>query len=104
MERLGWSRDARRLTLAVSCGGVWQTRDAGASWALTASGMRADFMPEERVEDGNIQDPHCLVRCAAQPDTMGVQHHCGIYRSTDGAQLAADSRAGAERFWVCGGL
>lgn len=35
MERLGWSRDARRLTLAVSCGGVWQTRDAGAFFPAT---------------------------------------------------------------------
>ena len=79
-------RDARHLTVAVSCGGVWQTQDAGASWVLTASGMRADFMPAERVEDANIQDPHCMVQCAAQPDSLWVQHHCGIYRSVDGAQ------------------
>jgi hypothetical protein len=79
-------RDARHLTVAISCGGVWQSFDAGAHWALTARGMHADFMPEERTEDGNIQDPHCMVQCAAAPDVMWVQHHCGIYRSTDGAQ------------------
>ena len=79
-------RDARHITVAVSCGGVWQSFDAGAHWTLTAKGMRADFMPEERVEDGNIQDPHCLVQCADEPQTQWVQHHCGIYRSTDGAQ------------------
>ena len=78
-------RDPDHLTVAVSCGGVWQTRDAGANWELTAKGMRADFMPEERVEDGNIQDPHCLVQCAAQPEHLWVQHHCGIYRSSDAA-------------------
>ncbi len=79
-------RDARHVTMAVSCGGVWQTRDAGATWALSATGMRADFMPAERAQDGNIQDPHCMVQCVADPSTLWVQHHCGIYRSVDGAQ------------------
>lgn len=79
-------RDARHLTVAVSCGGVWQTRDGGASWALTAAGMRADYMPEEGAYDENIQDVHCMVQCAAQPDVLWVQHHCGIYRSSDGAR------------------
>lgn len=80
-------RDARHLTLAVSCGGVWQTRDGGASWALTAAGMRADYMPEEGAYDENIQDVHRMVQCATQPEVLWVQHHCGIYRSTDGAQI-----------------
>jgi len=79
-------RDARHLTVAVSCGGVWQTRDAGAHWALTARGMTADYLPAESADDGNTQDPHCMVQCAADPDVLWVQHHCGIYRSTDGGQ------------------
>ncbi len=79
-------RDPRHVTLAVSCGGVWQTRDGGESWALTASGMKADYLPPENADDGNTQDPHCLVQCAAQPDVLWVQHHCGIYRSTDGGK------------------
>ncbi|MGH8820222.1 MAG: WD40/YVTN/BNR-like repeat-containing protein [Rhodoferax sp.] len=79
-------RDARHLTVAVSSGGVWQSRDGGATWALTAAGMRADYMPEESAGDENIQDVHCMVRCAAQPDVLWVQHHCGIYRSIDGAK------------------
>lgn len=79
-------RDPRHVTLAVSCGGVWQTRDGGESWALTASGMTADYLPPENADDGNTQDPHCLVQCAAQPDMLWVQHHCGIYRSTNGGK------------------
>jgi photosystem II stability/assembly factor-like uncharacterized protein len=79
-------RDARHLTVAVSCGGVWQTRDGGASWALTAAGMRADYMPEKGAYDENIQDVHRMVQCTAQPDVLWVQHHCGLYRSSDGAQ------------------
>jgi hypothetical protein len=80
-------RDARHLTLAISCGGVWQTRDAGTSWSLTAQGMKADYLPAESADDGNTQDPHALVQCRAQPDALWVQHHCGIYRSTDGGAL-----------------
>lgn len=77
-------RDARHVTVGVSCGGVWQTRDAGTSWELTASGMRADFVPSESADDGNVQDPHCLVQCAGRPDRLWVQHHGGIYHSHDG--------------------
>lgn len=76
-------RDASHLTLGISCGGVWQTHDSGRSWMLSAKGMKADFMPAERTEDENIQDPHCLVQCKTNPDVLWVQHHCGIYRSED---------------------
>lgn len=77
-------RDSRHVTVAVSCGGIWQTRDGGKSWNCTASGMVADYMPPERREDGNIQDPHRLVQCAGHPNAMWVQHHGGIFRSGDG--------------------
>lgn len=79
-------KDSRHLTVAISCGGVWQTRNGGANWALTASGMKADYLPAESAADENAQDPHCLVQCAAQPHVLWVQHHCGIYRSVDAAQ------------------
>ncbi|CAL94915.1 WD40/YVTN/BNR-like repeat-containing protein [Azoarcus olearius] len=77
-------RDSRHLTVAVSCGGVWQSRDGGGEWACTTEGMYADYMPSERRADPVIQDPHRLVQCAAHPDSLWVQHHSGIYRSTDG--------------------
>jgi photosystem II stability/assembly factor-like uncharacterized protein len=77
-------RDAKHVTIGVSCGGVWTTRDGGQSWTLAGKGMRAEYMPPERQSDQNIQDPHQLVQCPAQPDAMWVQHHNGIFRSTDG--------------------
>ena len=80
-------RDADHVTIAVSCGGVWQTRDAGETWANTSAGMVADFMPQERREDPNIQDVHRLDHCASQPDVLWVQHHGGLYRSSDGGML-----------------
>jgi hypothetical protein len=78
-------RDSQRITLAVSCGGVWQSEDRGASWRVTTDGMHAAYMPPERATDPNIQDPHRMVSCAAAPDVFWLQHHNGIFRSTDGA-------------------
>ena len=79
-------RDARHVTIGVSCGGVWQSHDAGGSWELTARGMTANYLPAESADDANVQDPHLMVQCAANPDCLWVQHHCGIYRSIDGAR------------------
>jgi hypothetical protein len=76
-------RNSDHLSIGISCGGVWQTRDAGASWQAFGTGMIADYMPEGRQEDPNIQDPHRLVQNPANPDVFWVQHHCGIYRSDD---------------------
>jgi hypothetical protein len=77
-------RDAQHITLAVSCAGVWQSRDGGASWRNTSDGMDAGgYMPPERRYDGNIQDVHRLDACAAEPDVLWAQNHCGMYRSTD---------------------
>lgn len=78
-------RDSNRLTLGVSCGGVWQSNDAGANWQLSATGMRAAYMPPDQAYEPNVQDPHRIVACAAQPDTLWCQHHNGIFKSTDGA-------------------
>ncbi|MEP6965494.1 MAG: exo-alpha-sialidase [Polaromonas sp.] len=77
-------RDTRHVTVAISCGGVWQSRDAGQSWVNTSAGLQADYMPPERQRDPDIQDPHRIDHCVAAPDVLWMQHHCGLYRSTDG--------------------
>jgi hypothetical protein len=79
-------RDANRLALAVSCGGVWQSADSGGSWRSTSRGMYAEFMPPERREDPDIQDVHCLVQCRARPERFWAQHHNGVFRSSDGGE------------------
>jgi hypothetical protein len=78
-------RDSRHLTLAVSTGGVWRTRDRGATWEVCASGMEAHYMPPEKRGDPVSQDVHRMVSCRARPEAMWVQHHNGVYRSLDGA-------------------
>lgn len=52
-----------------------------------AEGMKADYLPADREQDPNTQDPHRMVQCTAQPDVLWVQHHCGLYRSINGGQL-----------------
>jgi hypothetical protein len=79
-------RNSRHVLVGISCGGAWITRDGGNSWSLSAAGMRADYMPPERGEDQEIQDPHLIVQCGAAPDVYWCQHHNGIWRSTDEAK------------------
>jgi photosystem II stability/assembly factor-like uncharacterized protein len=79
-------RDSRHVTIGVSCGGVWVTRDAGETWACQAEGMRAVYLPPDKASYGNLQDPHLVVQCAANPDVLWSQHHNGVFRTTDGAK------------------
>jgi hypothetical protein len=78
--------DGDRLSLAISCGGVWETADGGASWSQTGQGLRAAFLPPDQAYDPVSQDPHRMVRCAAAPDRLWIQHHNGIFRSDDGGR------------------
>jgi photosystem II stability/assembly factor-like uncharacterized protein len=76
-------RNSKRVWVAVSTGGVWFTEDAGESWALRGNGMRAEYMPPEQSRDPIAQDVHCLAQCPAAPNRMWVQHHNGIFVSSD---------------------
>ncbi len=76
-------RDSNKLTVAISSGGVWVSDDAGASWSPHTRGMKNTYMPPEQQEDADYQDPHRMVSCPASPDALWVQHHCGVFRSTD---------------------
>ena len=79
-------RRSDHMTIGVSTGGVWITDDGGASWRGSAEGMYADYFPPERRHDPEVQDIHRLVQCPAAPDTLWVQHHNGVFRSTDAAR------------------
>jgi len=79
-------RDSQHVTVGVSCGGVWTTFDGGESWELRATGMHAEYMPPEQAGSPNIQDPHLIVNCQAQPDCFWTQHHNGVFRTTDDCQ------------------
>jgi hypothetical protein len=76
-------RDSKRVFVGISCGGVWDTRDDGQSWTLRGDGLIAAYLPPEQAGTKEVQDPHRVARCAAAPETMWIQHHNGIFRSTD---------------------
>jgi hypothetical protein len=79
-------RDTDHMTLGVSTGGVWISNDGGASWRGSVDGMYADYAPPEHRHQPAAQDIHRLVQCPAAPDTMWVQHHNGVFRSTNAAR------------------
>ena len=74
------------MTVGVSVGGVWATRDGGETWQLIGSGLRAEYVPEEMATDPLTQDPHRLVQCPTDPDRVWMQHHNGVFRSDDGGE------------------
>lgn len=76
-------RDPKIVRVAVSTGGVWETRDAGGSWSNDNTGMWQDHAPEEHRFNPNGQDAHRLVQSPSHPDRMWIQHHNGIFRSDD---------------------
>jgi photosystem II stability/assembly factor-like uncharacterized protein len=76
-------RDTRRVFVAISCGGVWDSSDDGKSWSLRGDGLVAAYMPPEQAGTREIQDPHRVARSPADPDVMWMQHHNGIFRSAD---------------------
>jgi hypothetical protein len=76
-------RDARTVRLGVSTGGVWTTRDGGKTWDCYGEGMRAEYVPPELTFDPLNQDVHRMAQSPASPEELWVQHHNGIFHSTD---------------------
>lgn len=85
-------RDSRRVFVAVSTGGIWFSADGGASWNQRGEGMRADHVPPELTHAPIAQDVHCLVQCPSAPDRFWVQHHNGIFVSSDEARTFTEIR------------
>ena len=73
--------DSSHLTVGISCAGVFQSYDSGASWEPTNQGLEAFYLPNSDVVVGH--DPHCMGIPASNTDVIWQQNHCGIYRSGD---------------------
>ncbi|MCC7193124.1 MAG: hypothetical protein IT444_10130 [Phycisphaeraceae bacterium] len=79
-------RDSKTIRIAISCGGVWTTTDAGKSWGQTGHGLRSDYLPPDQAYNPDGQDAHRMVQCPTQPDNLWIQHHNGIFRTTDSSK------------------
>ena len=83
-------RDSRKVTIAVSCGGVWKSDDGGESWRQAGHGLRNAYMPPDQAYDPLNQDPHLIAACPADPDVVWCQHHNGVFKSEDGAETFSE--------------
>ncbi len=77
-------RDAARLHVAISSGGVYRSDDGGTTWEARNHGVRTAggaAEPDPYPEFG--QCVHKMVRDAVDPDRLYMQNHGGLYRSDD---------------------
>ncbi len=81
-------QDSAHVYIAVSCAGVFETKDYGKTWFPRNDGLKATYLPNPNVEVGH--DPHLLLMCEADPKVLWQQNHCGIFRSTNGGTNWAD--------------
>ena len=70
--------DPAHLYLGLSAGGIFESRNEGATWKPLNRGCAADFLPDPNAEYGH--DPHCLRVHPKVRDVVYQQNHCGIYR------------------------
>lgn len=75
-------RDSDHVYVAVSCAGVFETRDGGWHWEPKNQGLVAAYLPNPEVEVGH--DPHCLLMPRQHPGVLWQQNHCGIFYSGNG--------------------
>ncbi len=80
--------DRRRLTVAISTGGVYRSDDGGRTWQVKNKGVRADFLPDKYPEFG--QCVHKVVQHPSRPERLFLQNHWGLYRSDDGGDSWRD--------------
>ena len=66
-----------RVVVSISCGGVWFSDDHGQTWDCRTRGMRADYVPPDQAEHGEIQDPHRVVAAPRMPKRSGASTTAG---------------------------
>jgi hypothetical protein len=87
--------DSRKMKVAVSVGGVYASDDGGKTWAATCDGMWAAYMPPEMKGLPAAQDPHRMVQCPSDPNSLWVQHHNAVFHSTNGGKKWKDIKKAA---------
>lgn len=89
-----WPGDPKRLSVAISAAGVWHTDDGGATWQRRVEGLVPRYLPEEAREGTHSYCVHKLVRSPAEPTTLYLQFHRGVYRSDDSGTTWYDIGSG----------
>jgi len=84
--------DPRRMQVAISAAGCFETIDGGENWMPRNKGVLADFLPEPYPEVG--QCVHHLQNHPTRPDLLYQSNHCGVYRSNMGGEQWTDLSEG----------
>jgi hypothetical protein len=74
--------DPASMLVAMSTGGVYNTRDGGTTWTPGNTGIRAYFLPHNEFPEFG-QCVHKVARDSATPTRLYAQNHRGVYRSDD---------------------
>lgn len=74
--------DPQSMLVAMSTGGVYNSRDGGQTWNPGNTGIHAYFMPHNEWPEFG-QCVHKVARDAATPGRLYAQNHRGVYRSDD---------------------
>jgi hypothetical protein len=71
------------MWVGISAVGVFETRDAGATWQARNVGIRG-FNPEDPFPETGLC-VHKFGLAAGEPETLYQRNHQGVYRSEDGS-------------------
>ena len=78
-------KNANRIFIAISAGGVFRTDDGGKSWKPITKGLKSQFeLPDPDAEVG-----HCVHRIAmhrSRPDVLFMQKHWDVMRSDNAGE------------------
>ncbi len=75
--------DSNHVFIAISCAGVFETKDGGTTWNPRNNGLIAAYLPNPNVEVGH--DPHLLLMSSSNSNILWQQNHCGIFVSKNNA-------------------
>lgn len=73
------------IYIAVSCAGVFESKDGAKTWRPKNKGLIAAYLPNPEVEVGH--DPHMIHICRSKPEVIWQQNHCGIFRTENGGEM-----------------
>ncbi|MFC4002535.1 WD40/YVTN/BNR-like repeat-containing protein [Prauserella oleivorans] len=76
--------DPQRLSVAMSTGGVYRSDDGGDTWRPSNTGVKVEFMPDDRAYPEYGQCVHKVAVDVTDPSRQYLQNHGGVYRSDDG--------------------
>ena len=70
--------------IGASTGGAYRTENGGETWEACNQRIKTPFLPEETPEFG--QCVHKVAADKSNPDQLFLQHHWGVYKSSNGGK------------------